>query len=97
MNKKIIDWYVDEAIVASAKLPRIFKQGCRVVFSMFNQDDSVLLNEEDWKGRLRLSKFDNVSYFLEPKKMVERTGKIQKVYISPAQTEYFKDEAHYGI
>ena len=97
MDKRIIDWYVDDTIVASAKLPRIFKQGFRVMFSMFNEDDSVLLNEEDWKGRLRLSKFDNVSYFLEPKKMVERTGKIQKVFVSPAQTEYFKEEVNYGL
>ena len=86
MDKKIVDWYVEDAIVASTKLPRIFKQGFRVVFSLYNEDDSILLNEEDWKGRLRLSKFDNVSYFLEPKKTIERVGKIQKILVSPAET-----------
>ena len=43
----------------------------------------MLLNEEDWKGRLRLSKFDNVSYFLEPKHSGETKGKIQKVAVNP--------------
>ena len=36
MDKKIVDWYVEDAIVASTKLPRIFKQGFRVVFSLYN-------------------------------------------------------------
>ena len=96
MDKKIVDWYVEDAIVASTKLPRIFKQGFRVVFSLYNEDDSILLNEEDWKGRLRLSKFDNVSYFLEPKKTIERVGKIQKILVSPAETQYVKDDNFYA-
>lgn len=29
-----------------------------MIFSLFNYGDSILLNEEDWKDRLRLGKFD---------------------------------------
>ena len=65
MHHDFVDWYVEETIVASAKLPHIFKQGFRVVFSLFNLDDSILLNDEEWKDRLRVSKFDQNHYFLE--------------------------------
>ena len=64
MQNDFVDWYVEETIVASAKLPQIFKQGFRVVFSLFNLDDSILLNDEEWKDRLRVSKFDQNHYFL---------------------------------
>ena len=36
MDKNFIDWYVEDAIVGSSKLPRIFKQGFRVVFNLVN-------------------------------------------------------------
>ena len=64
MDNGYIDWYVDEKIVGSAKIPKVFHQGFRVVLGMLNVGDSVLLNEEDWKDRLRLSHFDKVSYTL---------------------------------
>jgi hypothetical protein len=66
MENGYIDWYVDERIVGSAKIPRVFQQGFRVVLGVLNVGDSVLLNEEDWKDRLRVSRFDKVSYVLEP-------------------------------
>ena len=93
LDKMVIDWYVEDQIVASSKLSRLVKQGFKVVFSMFNTDDSVLLNEEDWKDRLRLGKFDKASYFLEPQKSSDKFGKSnKKVYVVPSETEYVKPE-----
>lgn len=45
MHHHFVDWYVEDTIVASAKLPQVFQQGFRVVFSLFNLEDSILLND----------------------------------------------------
>ena len=88
LNSSFIDWYVEDSIVASAKLPDMFGQGFRVVFSLFNTEDSVLLNEEDWKDRLRLGKFDKASYILENREgEEEKFGKIRRFEGSPVPSE----------
>ena len=65
MSNDFIDWYVEDTIVGSAKLPQIFRQGFRVVFSLYNTEDYVLLNEEEWKDRLRVNQFDKGNYLHE--------------------------------
>mgnify|MGYP000462887177 CR=1 FL=1 len=67
MDNYFIDWYIEDQIVGSSKLPIIFRQGFRTVFALFNSEDTVLLNEEDWKDRLRISVFDKSSFYLEKK------------------------------
>ena len=44
MDARYIDWYVEEAIVASAKISKPFTQGFRVFLSFFHIEDSLLLN-----------------------------------------------------
>ena len=46
LDNFFIDWYVEDTIVASSKLPQMhYHQGFRVAFSLFHTEDSVLLNE----------------------------------------------------
>jgi len=44
MDNGYIDWYVEDKIVGSAKMPRVFRNGFRVVMGVLNVGDSVLLN-----------------------------------------------------
>jgi hypothetical protein len=59
-----IDWYIEDNIVASSKIPKIYHQGFRVILSLYHVNDSVLINEEDWKDKLRMGQFDKNSFFL---------------------------------
>jgi hypothetical protein len=88
MSEQYVEWYIDDAIVASAKLPSMFMQGFKIIFGLFNTEDSVLLNEEDWKGRLRLGKFDKSSFIIEPRQNLERSGKIRRTLMIPSVTDY---------
>lgn len=48
-------------------MPKIYHQGFRVIINLYNTEDSVLINEEDWKDRIRFGKFDKGSVLLEKK------------------------------
>jgi hypothetical protein len=46
MNTRVIEWHINQKIVASAKIPSQFSNGFRAFISLYNCKDVVLLNEK---------------------------------------------------
>ena len=47
MDNRFVDWYADEKLCGSAKIPLFFTQGgCRAFLSVYSARDLVLLNDE---------------------------------------------------
>ena len=51
MENKFVDWYADDKLCGSAKIPLFFTQGgCRAFLSLYTSRDLVLLNDEAQEG-----------------------------------------------
>lgn len=47
MEHQVIEWYIDDTVVASANISKNYQQGCRMFVSLYDIGDTIIFNDEE--------------------------------------------------
>jgi len=46
MERHLIEWHIGENVIGSSKISKVFTQGCKMFISLYDVNDSIILNDQ---------------------------------------------------